>query len=634
MTDRAPVLIPIVLAAIVAAVFVQMSAQPAASGLPSDRRGEDGFASNVACQSCHPSEWASWRASFHSAMTEPASRERIIGAFDGRTLRYQGRTYRVLQDGEVFLVDMPAFHTVGTRAEDRWVLPVVMLTGSHEMQAYWVKPPQEPVDDAARDRYRTACGQCHFEDAPDLDEQAWTRAEFVGLFKDAHTDLRLDDDVREHVVKLQFRGRLAQFPFVWLAREQQWVHEEDSFLQPEEETSVHERPGDPWSFGCDGCHATGVASHYKDRTNVVESGAVDLGIACESCHGPAEKHAARFRDPRARWSTVDDNAIVNPRKLGPDRASQICAQCHAETESKKSPEYFFKPGEDLGEHVHFVEVFNETPAWLKEVLEDDPERVSSSFWPDGTVRVSGRDYNGLRISACATKGGLSCLSCHAMHKAAPDDQLKVRGDASCTGCHADLEDDHTHHEATSTGSRCMNCHMPHTSYGLMKGIRAHRIDSPRPEGARPNACNLCHLDKSRAWTAEHLDAWYGREYVVSDLGPAGTEWLHGDAVQRTLSAWHLASPAARDTVEDTRIFDEALLLAWDDPYAAVRYQAARALRLDRRLEGLVLNYVDPQSARDDVANTMRTRLNIDDARWFELQLQTTARDDETTYIAE
>src|SRR4029453_3531650 len=59
---------------------------------------------------------------------------------------------------------------------------------------------------------------------------------------------------------------------------------------------------------------------------------------------------------------------------------------------------------------------------------------------------------------------------------------------------------HTRHRADSSGSVCMNCHMPFTTYGLLKTVRTHQISSPSVkatlETGRPNACNLCHLDKT------------------------------------------------------------------------------------------------------------------------------------------
>ena len=72
--------------------------------------------------------------------------------------------------------------------------------------------------------------------------------------------------------------------------------------------------------------------------------------------------------------------------------------------------------------------------------------------------------------------------------------------------------EHTHHTTTSSGSVCMNCHMPYTTSGLLKTIRSHQISNPSVqttrETGRPNACYLCHLDKSLAWTADVLETWY------------------------------------------------------------------------------------------------------------------------------
>ena len=86
-----------------------------------------------------------------------------------------------------------------------------------------------------------------------------------------------------------------------------------------------------------------------------------------------------------------------------------------------------------------------------------------------------------------------------------DDQLKpeMEGSAACLQCHESIAADipaHTHHSLESSGSDCYNCHMPHTTYGLMKAIRSHQIDVPSMEQSlktgRPNACNLCHLDQT------------------------------------------------------------------------------------------------------------------------------------------
>ena len=62
------------------------------------------------------------------------------------------------------------------------------------------------------------------------------------------------------------------------------------------------------------------------------------------------------------------------------------------------------------------------------------------------------------------------------------------------------------------GSRCYNCHMPHTTFGLLRAMRSHQVSSPNVRESldygRPNACNLCHLDETLSWTADKLHAWY------------------------------------------------------------------------------------------------------------------------------
>jgi predicted CXXCH cytochrome family protein len=221
--------------------------------------------------------------------------------------------------------------------------------------------------------------------------------------------------------------------------------------------------------------------------------------------------------------------------------------------------------------------------------------VDSMFWPDGTVRVGGREYNGLVASACFLKGKgdrrLSCGSCHAMHASEPAGQLALGklGDEACLSCHEDKRGDvrpHTHHAQGSLGSRCVSCHMPPTTYALLKAIPSHRIDSPKVAGSdlagRPPACNLCHLDRTLAWTASLLEAWYGAPPAPPegsvDTTPSGAAWLlAGNAAQRVIVAAAMGSEGARAASGGTW---EAPLLerALADPYAAVRLVVARSLR--------------------------------------------------------
>ena len=102
----------------------------------------------------------------------------------------------------------------------------------------------------------------------------------------------------------------------------------------------------------------------------------------------------------------------------------------------------------------------------------------------------------------------------------------------------------------------MNCHMPHTSFGLFTAMRSHRVDSPNAatsaKTGRPNACNLCHLDRTLTQTAADLERWYGQP-VPAPMPPeheglaASMVWLlTGDAVVRSITAWHMGWQPALD----------------------------------------------------------------------------------------
>ena len=220
------------------------------------------------------------------------------------------------------------------------------------------------------------------------------------------------------------------------------------------------------------------------------------------------------------------------------------------------------------------------------------------------MRVVGREYNALLESGCFQRGELACTSCHALHQAPgrppraraewADDQLApgMDGDRACTQCHERSPTrgsprEHTHHPPGSTGSACQNCHMPHTTYGLLKASRSHEIGSPRvitsgPGSARPNACNLCHLDRPLAWSAEHLARWYGHERPpLARRRPADRRGralgAHGRRGRARAGGVvdGLGAGAARPPGTDWLV--PYLLELMEDPYDAVRMIAARSL---------------------------------------------------------
>ena len=505
------------------------------AGRPVAERG-DGYVTSDACHACHPAEHASWSDSFHRRMTQLPSDDAVLAPFRDNRVEVAGQRFVLGREGDAFVVT-----DQGGRTRE-----VVMTTGAHHFQAYW---------------YSTGHGR-----------------------------------------------ELALFPFMFKVAEQRWLPFNALVLTPP--SHPQHTAGGEWNEVCVACHSVRgrprVSSEAPPDTRVAE-----LGIACESCHGPGAEHVRVNRDPLRRWrlrlAGGADDTIVNPARLSPLRSAQVCGQCHAvqglgDWERWLADGAPFLPGEDL---------------FARRVQRhaDEPGSRATRFWPDGRVRVGGREYPGITESACFASGELDCTTCHRLHQSPDDerpasvwadDQLApgMRGDTACVGCHPAYADEttlaaHTHHGVDSPGSRCMACHMPKNAFGLHKATRSHHIASPSVEetveAGRPNACSLCHLDRTLAWAADRLEAWYGAPRPDLDerartlaVGPAWV--LAGDANQRALAGWHMGDAAAQKA-SGTEWMAPYLAHLLRDPYEANRAVALAALRTLPGFEGHDIDYV-------------------------------------------
>lgn len=506
----------------------------------------DGYVSSKACLSCHPGPYASWHRSFHRTMTQVAGPKSVLAPFSGTRLEVDGRMIELGERDGVYYATLPdpdlvaalTLRGVPEPARDVPLLKreVVMTTGSHHYQAYWV---------------RGARGN----------------------------ELRL-------------------LPVVYLLDERRFVPRRDAFLQPPDAPSHAVR----WNSNCVQCHSVAGRPEHDLESDRFATEAVELGIACEACHGPGRAHVERHRNPIARfWAHFDgevDDSIVNPARLAPELASAVCGQCHAyfvprdeERFWKSGHAELFRPGETLERSRHVLD-FERDQARFGALVDAELESI---FWSDGTIRIGGREYNGLVKSKCFSEGEgprkLSCLSCHSLHDSDPVDQLSKAGagDGACASCHAaqaSAGSAHTHHAPDSPGSRCYGCHMPYTAYALFKGIRSHRIDSPSVHNelltGRPNACNGCHTDRPLAWTAAKLEEWYGiaapsLDEVERQTSATLRALYRGNAAERALAAFALGHPDARRAAGE-RFQAPHLASLLDDPYSAVRLVAWKALR--------------------------------------------------------
>ncbi|HUS27266.1 MAG TPA: hypothetical protein VMZ53_02120, partial [Kofleriaceae bacterium] len=212
-----------------------------------------------------------------------------------------------------------------------------------------------------------------------------------------------------------------------------------------------------------------ASSGNPERLAVDEQ--VTIGISCESCHlgGRAHADGAKISSlPAGAGVHVRADAPAMPATFELQRkdahvVNTICAQCH----SGPSP------------------------------------RLA-----DGTALRNSSEALDLAAGPCTT---LKCTDCHDPHVA--DSRAdEPRSIAACVRCHSQLaapESATAHAGAGHSTSTCLDCHMPKIVMGIDRFVRTHRISSPTnpqllAEGS-PNACNVCHLDRSIDWTLDELD---------------------------------------------------------------------------------------------------------------------------------
>ncbi|HUJ59718.1 MAG TPA: hypothetical protein VLX92_14535, partial [Kofleriaceae bacterium] len=158
----------------------------------------------------------------------------------------------------------------------------------------------------------------------------------------------------------------------------------------------------------------------------------------------------------------------------------------------------------------------------------------------------------------------------------------------CTGCHAALADAATARAHAGDGHAavtCLDCHMAKVVMGIDRFVRTHRIASPSDPrllgAAAPNACNLCHLDRTIDWTIDALaERWDVHLPASGDERGAGEAWLASrePGLRVLAAAAYARSPLGRAALPE-------LVRGLDDPLAYVRAWTAFAVEdvLGRRL---------------------------------------------------
>jgi Cytochrome c554 and c-prime len=177
---------------------------------------------------------------------------------------------------------------------------------------------------------------------------------------------------------------------------------------------------------CLECHTTYIES-LPPLGNRFDRNTLVLGITCEKCHGPGRAHVES-----AQQGQAED--MINPVSLPRDRQIDLCALCHAGPGTPKAAAFSFPPGGVLGQYLSLPNSAPDIP--------DD---------------VHGHQVQQLESSRCFRSSGMTCTTCHDVHKTQRD--VAAYAD-HCLTCHKVESCPKYQAMGAQIRNACVDCHMP------------------------------------------------------------------------------------------------------------------------------------------------------------------------------
>ncbi len=233
----------------------------------------------------------------------------------------------------------------------------------------------------------------------------------------------------------------------------------------------------PILAGCVACHSGQAMPAADGNGRFQDPPFRELAIGCENCHGPGQQHVREMTTGKGKAVRTGRASIVNPARLPPALADNICMFCHQTGDVR-----VLKPNKDYGD-FHPGEPLDDTLS----IFLVPPKRES----PPASDHLE--HYYSMILSKCyrSSGRGLSCITCHDPHVQPSRAEAPAYFAAKCAGCHTDksCKLPLSTRQQQKPPNDCVSCHMPKRDVGVIlhSSVTSHRIlarpDEPLPEAA-------------------------------------------------------------------------------------------------------------------------------------------------------
>lgn len=497
--------------------------------------GDGKYAGSENCKSCHEKQHGEWANTWHAKMERWPSPAIVVGDFDNRTIQFKNLRVRN-KEGKEEAINPTA---LAFRQGDKFFFTLI------------------DKDEA-------------------VNNQTWEIGKVLGGNWDQGYEVKFGAD------------NFIPAPLRWSVGQKDWIiggfNPQDWFVA---DGTPDGRPFKPEEMPmnrvaeakCNGCHTTGFkfAKNDKGIWKMHAHGKGEIGIACESCHGPGARHVeeANAANTAGVKLLAGKTAIINPlTDLNAEQSTQVCTQCHVRGTHKEQTDLSFPAGFLPGD----MDLTTRFRLWSFSGTNNKAE--SAFFWSNDWAARNRQLHQDFTKSGHYSKAGMSCVTCHTLHGHGEPYQLRQKPAEMCVDCHrADgrAKRPNTEMYAGSdmqeAGVLCIDCHMARigsrsratSKSGHQWDTSSHVFKVPTPQmeknlGIR-SACNACHAGEGKKMPSGVQSPGFTLEKMIERTEVRARELRNGiDAAQALLAKADMKKPGVAALVNEATVKLDYVLL--------------------------------------------------------------------------